>query len=54
MKVCGTTDTWYNETIAAPLNSAAFYLVSGTSGGFELDLGTDSSGALRLNTNPCP
>ncbi len=42
-------DSWFPEP-----HAAAFYLVTGTSGGVESDLGTDSSGALRPNTNPCP
>ncbi len=32
----------------------AFYLVTGVSGSIESDLGTDSAGQLRPNTNPCP
>jgi putative metal-binding protein/thrombospondin type 3 repeat protein len=54
LKVCGMTDTWYNDTYTQPLGTSAFYLVSGVSGGIDLGLGTDSSGKLRLNTNPCP
>ncbi len=54
IKVCGTTDTWYNESLTQPVRMAAFYLVSGVSGGIELGLGTNSSGSPRLNTNPCP
>jgi hypothetical protein len=54
LTVCGVTDTWYNESFIQPASTAAFYLVSGVSGGTQLGLGSDSSGSLRLNTNPCP
>jgi hypothetical protein len=54
LRVCGVTDTWYNETYTQSPFTAAFYLVSGVSGTTDLGLGTDSSGTTRLNTNPCP
>lgn len=40
-------------TIPEP-GKAAFYLVSGVANGLESSLGTDSSGAIRTNTSPCP
>jgi hypothetical protein len=40
-------------TVPQP-GKAAFYLVSGVASGVEGSLGTDSSGAARPNTNPCP
>ena len=33
---------------------AKFYLVTGVAGGTEGDLGPDSAGNARPNTNPCP
>jgi hypothetical protein len=54
LTVCGVTNTWYNESFIQPASTAAFYLVSGVSGSTQLSLGADSSGAIRLNTNPCP
>ncbi len=53
-RVCGLgasfhIDAWFPEP-----HEAAFYLVTGTSGGAESDLGTASSGASRPNTNSCP
>ncbi len=42
-------DLWFPDP-----HAAVFYLVTGTSGGVESDLGTDSSGGLRPNTNACP
>ena len=36
-----------------PVGKAVFYLVSGSDGITEFDLGTDSTGAFRPNTIPC-
>ncbi len=55
-QVCGLAQfsNFWIESGSIDPGSAAFYLVTGTSGGVESDLGTDSNGAVRSNMNPCP
>jgi hypothetical protein len=53
LRVCGTGFPWYDDELSPPAGVTAFYLVSGTSGGVESSLGTNSAGVLRPNTNPC-
>ena len=40
-------------TIPAP-GATAFYLAGGRPGSYSTELGSDSTGLTRLNTNPCP
>jgi hypothetical protein len=51
---CGLADPFTGEPGAVPPGIAAFWLVTGLSGGQESDLGTDGAGNPRANTNPCP
>ncbi len=42
-------DVWFPDP-----GTAAFYLVAGTNGGIESDIGSDSDGTLRPMTSTCP
>ena len=54
IKACSVPSTSVADTAALPIGSVRFSLVTGLSGGGEDSLGTDSAGAPRPNTNPCP
>jgi len=51
---CVQTAGSLGDTPALGVGEAVFYLATGSQGGVEDTLGTTSSGAGRLNTNPCP
>ncbi len=51
---CGVAVTWVNDLDNPPTGSVAFCLVTGVAGGVETDLGRNSAGVERPNTNPCP
>jgi hypothetical protein len=51
---CSMTATQATDTVSVPPGKVLFYLVSGTQGGVEGDLGEDSTGSPRPNANPCP
>lgn len=51
---CGLAVVGMTEGDAPTTGDTAFYLVSGSSGGVEGDLGSDGSGAVRPNDFPCP
>ena len=50
---CGLTATQLTDAVAVPAGVVLFYLVSGTEGGMEGDLGENSSGIPRANAHPC-
>jgi hypothetical protein len=47
-------ETWIPDDQPPPLGKVEFTLVTGVQNGVEWSLGTDSQGATRQNTNPCP
>ena len=51
---CDRTDAWLSSSDVPAPSGLAFFLVSGSAGGVEGDLGEDSSGTTRPNINPCP
>jgi hypothetical protein len=53
-RVCGLTNTWIDDAAAPTPGRVRFTLVTGVVGTVEGSLGTTSTGAPRLNTNPCP
>jgi hypothetical protein len=54
LRWCGLTVSWHSDTDPLASEKAAFYLVTGTDGAIEGDLGQDGAGAPRPNDNPCP
>ena len=53
-RFCGLSATTLDDPVRPAPGQAAFYLVSGTAGLVEGDLGTNGDGATRSNVNPCP
>ncbi|HEX4826494.1 MAG TPA: thrombospondin type 3 repeat-containing protein [Candidatus Polarisedimenticolaceae bacterium] len=53
-RTCQVTDPFSLDTILPGSGLVEFSLATGVTGGVEGSLGTNSSGALRPNTNPCP
>jgi len=51
---CGMMDAYWDDSVEPGDGQVAFFLVTGVNGEGEGDLGTDSSGELRPNTNSCP
>ena len=51
---CGVLDPWVADFEPVPIGSLKFALVTGVTAGVEGSLGTNSAGAARGNTNPCP
>jgi hypothetical protein len=51
---CGLTEGFVADGPDPGPGQAVFYLVAGVRGGEEGDLGTNSSGMVRPNANPCP
>ncbi len=51
---CHLLSSSATDTVVPQPGRVAFFLVTGVSGTGESSLGTDSSGATRPNTNPCP
>ncbi len=54
LRECDLPDPWFEELTVPDPGGAAFYLTTGVTGSIESDLGTDSFGQIRANTNPCP
>ena len=50
---CGLAGTQLTDADAIPAGKVFFYLVSGTQGGIEGDLGEDGAGTPRANAHPC-
>ncbi len=53
-KSCGVTDLFVQDLLTPAAGKVEFSLVTGITMGVEGDLGTDSHGVPRPNTNPCP
>jgi hypothetical protein len=53
-RYCSLSSSALNDSYAPAPGSTAFYLVGGRPASWQLDLGSDSEGRLRTNTNPCP
>jgi hypothetical protein len=51
---CGLDGLFTVDTVTPPAGKTAFFLVSGNFSIFESNLGTNSEGTARPNTNPCP
>jgi hypothetical protein len=51
---CGLADPYWDATVVPGAGQAAFFLPAGVNGAGEGDLGNDSAGLPRPNTNPCP
>jgi N-acetylneuraminic acid mutarotase len=51
---CGLASPSDAEAVVPGAGEVAFWLVTGTNGGVESNLGTNSAGVPRPNTNPCP
>jgi hypothetical protein len=51
---CGVTDTFVADATVPAAGGVQFSLVAGVTGGVEGNLGQNSAGAPRPNTNPCP
>jgi N-acetylneuraminic acid mutarotase len=51
---CGLSVPQTTDGFAPPVGAGVFFLITGVHAGVEGDLGTDSAGAPRPNTNPCP
>ena len=51
---CGLSQPFVQDVDEPEVGQVAFYLVTGIAFGIEGDLGTDSEGTTRPNTNPCP
>ena len=54
VRVRPALDTWVEDFDAPSAGKVKFVLVTGMQNGTEWSLGTDSDGAERPNTNPCP
>jgi hypothetical protein len=50
---CGLQQTGLDDKFVPAPGHGVFYLVTARNGVMETGLGTDSSGAVRLNTHPC-
>jgi hypothetical protein len=53
-RLCDFSEGTIQDQEVPPAGQGVFYLLTGNSNGIEGDLGTDSSGVTRPNTNPCP
>jgi hypothetical protein len=53
-RFCTLASAAITDTVIPASGKAAFYLVGGRPGSWQDDLGVDSAGAMRTNTNPCP
>jgi hypothetical protein len=53
-RTCGVSQDYVEDFETPPVGAAKFSLVTGVTGGIEGSLGTNSAGATRPNTNPCP
>ncbi len=53
-RACDLFDPYAMDDSNPALGQGVFHLVTGNAGGIESSLGTDSQGAERPNTNPCP
>ena len=53
-KHCGVSDAYVADFDALPVGAVKFALVTGVTAGVEGSLGTNSAGAERANTGPCP
>jgi len=53
-RACDLNNPILVDVFDPPLGLAVVYLVTGDQNGSESDLGSDSSGNLRPNDNPCP
>jgi putative metal-binding protein len=53
-KTCGVADPYLSDLGDPSAGDVKFSLVTGVTGGVEGSLGTNSAGAPRSNTNPCP
>jgi hypothetical protein len=51
---CGLAATTLFDAVVPDPGEVAFQLVTGVAGGIESGLGTNSAGAPRANTHPCP
>jgi len=51
---CDLNSAQLNDATAPSVGQAAFYLTSGSAGGIEGGLGSDSAGLPRPNSNSCP
>ena len=51
---CGVVDLFVEDLVVPASGAVRFSLVTGLTGGVEGSLGTNSAGAPRANTNPCP
>jgi hypothetical protein len=51
---CAVSNPYVYDDLAPGSGQVAFSLVTGIAGGVENGLGTNSAGAVRPNTNPCP
>ena len=50
----GLADPWVEDFESIAPGGSKFALVTGVQNGTEWSLGTNSGGAQRPNTNPCP
>jgi hypothetical protein len=53
-RACDVSDAYLEDFETLAPGAAKFALVTGITGGLEGSLGTNSAGAARPNTNPCP
>jgi putative metal-binding protein len=53
-KTCGVGEVYVEDFESMSPGAAKFALVTGVTGGLEGSLGTNSAGAMRSNTSPCP
>ena len=53
-KSCGVVSRFVSDPTLPSPGAVKFALVTGVTGGGEGSLGTNSAGAPRANTNPCP
>jgi hypothetical protein len=53
-RVCGLLQPYIDDMEPVPAGAVKYCLVTGVLLGVEGSLGTDSTGLLRPNTNPCP
>jgi N-acetylneuraminic acid mutarotase len=51
---CGVADLFVEDLVVPSSGQVRFSLVTGVTAGIEGSLGTNSAGAPRANTNPCP
>ena len=54
VRACSVVSTSFADAAIPPSGSVKFTLVTGRTAGGEDSLGTNSAGATRPNTNPCP